>query len=249
MLKLRYLLQSFSIEDFEITMSHEEAGFELLKALARLAEYSLKAYHNDKAEANYLDFQDLQLMVLRLFTDGKHNHILDELQDRFLYIMIDEFQDTNDLQWRIIQRIAADKTGTVVKPKLLIVGDEKQAIYSFRGGDVCLFSRVRRELIQANRAYRYDRQPFDLTSDRGFDYQAEYRRKQPDIHLTQAGEIVFADNFRSAEVPINFINLFFHDLLRRPVYEEYDRRPGRQRTALERSPADRRQDPGGVLRG
>jgi ATP-dependent helicase/nuclease subunit A len=227
LLVLRYLLKSFPVEEFEIVESHEECGFELLKALARIAEYSLKAYHDDKAAGNYLDFQDLQLKVLHLFEAGQHSHILEELRVRFLFVMVDEFQDTNDLQWRIIKKIASDQTETIVNPKLFIVGDEKQAIYSFRGGDVSLFSRVRRELLNHNRRSRYDLHPFDLKFDSAKNYEAEYREKVLDDSVLRAGEIIFSDNFRSAAVPINFFNLFFHDLLYQEVYEEYDARPQR----------------------
>ncbi len=223
-LSLRFLLKSFAVEDFTITPSHEEHGFELLQALSRLAGFCLDAYREDKTAGNYLDFQDLQLKVLDLFTAEKHRHILDELRERFLFIMVDEFQDTNDLQWQIIQKIASDRTGNVTGPKLFIVGDEKQAIYSFRGGDVRLFSRVRRELQKANREGGHHRHPFDLNSGPR-DYEAEYREKIGDNCSPKDGEIVFAENFRSAAIPINFFNMFFHDLLSREVFEEYDARP------------------------
>ncbi|MBS4006939.1 MAG: UvrD-helicase domain-containing protein [Clostridium sp.] len=221
---LRYLLNAFTIEDFTVTESHEEYGLTLLQALARLASNCLDTYRQDKAAGNYLDFQDMQLEVLDLFNTQKHRHILDELRERFLFIMVDEFQDTNDIQWQIIRKIAADQTETVVNPKLFIVGDEKQAIYSFRGGDVRLFSRVRQELIKANREGGHHLLPFDLATGPK-DYAAEYREKAGDDSLVRAGEIVFADNFRSAAAPINFFNIFFHDLLSREVYEEYDARP------------------------
>ncbi len=226
-LTLRYLLRAFNIEEFGITVSHEEGGFELLKALARLAREALDAYQEDKAAENYLDFQDLQLKVLGLLSSEKHGHVLDELQQRFLYIMVDEFQDTNDLQWNIIRKIAADDTESVLNPKLFIVGDEKQAIYAFRGGDVSLFARVRQELQRANRRGGHHLQPFDLQLGRERDYREEFSEKIADPERARGGEIVFCDNFRSAGVPINFFNLFFQDLLSRAVYEDYEARPQR----------------------
>ncbi len=224
-ISLRYLLKSFAIEDFTITSSHEEYGFELLQALARQVSQSLSSYQEDKAAGNYLDFQDLQLKVLDLFTAEKHRHILDELRERFCFIMVDEFQDTNELQWQIIKKIAADQTESMVNPKLFIVGDEKQAIYSFRGGDVRLFSRVRKDLQQANKTGGHHLHPFNLNLDGLKDYETEYAEKIDDASRLQAGEIIFAENFRSAAAPINFFNMFFYDLLFRKVYEEYDARP------------------------
>ncbi|MEW5784035.1 MAG: UvrD-helicase domain-containing protein [Bacillota bacterium] len=224
---LRYLMKALPLEELNLVESHESEGFTLLQALARLSRDCLLNYHDDKARENYLDFQDLQLKVLRLFTEEKHNYILNELRTRFLFIMVDEFQDTNDLQWQIIKKIAADHTGTVISPKLFIVGDEKQAIYSFRGGDVRLFSRVRRELQNANRSGGHHLQPFELVLEGAKDYTAEYRDRIDAATNPQAGEIVFADNFRSAATPINFFNMFFHDLLAKDYYEEYDARPQR----------------------
>jgi ATP-dependent helicase/nuclease subunit A len=222
---LRYRLAALEIDGFEMIESHEKYGFDLLKALARLATYCLNAYHHDKATENYLDFQDLQLKVLHLLETDEHRHVREELRQRFRFVMVDEFQDTNEIQWRIIRKIAADRTETIVNPKLFIVGDEKQAIYSFRGGDVSLFSHVRQELLKANRAFGYDRRPFNLSFDRYQNYENEYREKIADDRLIRTGEIGFSDNFRSAAAPINFFNMFFQDLLSKEVYEEYDAKP------------------------
>ena len=222
---LRYQLETFPIEEFEIAEEHEKIGFALLKALAYVTRYSLQAYHDQKNEENYLDFQDLQLKTEALLVEKKNKPILDELRDRFQYIMIDEFQDTNDLQWKIIKTIAADCSGQIVNPRVFVVGDEKQAIYSFRGGDVRLFSRVREELKEANRASGCHQNRFDLQLNQTQDYTFQYRSEISDDRNMRSGEIIFADNFRSAAVPIQFFNQFFHDLLDRNIYEEHDARP------------------------
>jgi len=225
---LRYLMRAFDLEEFNLVPSQEEHGFELLQALARISRYCLEAYHRLKENENYLDFQDLQLKVLHLFNSPRGKHLLEDLRQRFRFIMVDEFQDTNDLQWQIIKKIATDRTGTLVEPRLFVVGDEKQAIYSFRGGDVRLFSRVRRELQEANLSAGLHQHPFDLspeTNGRKKDYRQEFQGLGKERENMQCGEIIFADNFRSAKEPIRFFNQFFHDLLSRPVYEEYDARP------------------------
>ncbi len=222
---LRYRLEAFPVEEFEIIEEHEKNGFAILKALAYVARYCLRAYHAQKNEENYLDFQDLQLRTEKLLDEEKNGPILNELRDRFQYIMVDEFQDTNDLQWKIIKKIAADPSGQIVNPRVFIVGDEKQAIYSFRGGDVRLFSRVREELKEANRISGCHQNRFDLQLNQTEDYTFRYRSEISDDRTLRSGEIIFADNFRSAAVPIQFFNLFFQDLLARDVYEEHDARP------------------------
>ncbi len=223
--RLQYLLKPFSIEEFNISREHESYGYELLQALARLTDYCLNTYQLQKAEENYLDFQDLQLKTLNLLSGEKHKHVVEELKNRFLYIMVDEFQDTNDIQWQIIKRIAADSTETITEPRLFIVGDEKQAIYSFRGGDVRLFSKVRREIKNANLNCGFHLLPFDLKLDESMDYTDEYIKRVDNEQTERLGEILFRENFRSAEVPINFFNMFFHDLFYCKIYEEYDARP------------------------
>ena len=222
---LKYLLDWYDIESFDMSEGHEEEGFELLKALSDTAVYCLNSYRDDKAAENLLDFQDLQLKVLHLFQKGDHDHILEDLRQRFQFIMVDEFQDTNDIQWQIIKTVASDRTGNFINPKFFIVGDEKQAIYSFRGGDVGIFSRVRAELLNMNNSNRFDRRPFDLTYNNEKNYADEYFRRIEDDSALRLGEISFSDNFRSAMKPIRFFNFFFNDLLYKEVYEDYDARP------------------------
>jgi len=222
---LRYRLEAFPLEEFEIAEEHEKNGFAILKALAYVTRYCLQAYHDQKNEENYLDFQDLQLRTEKLLDEEKNKPIVNELRERFQYIMVDEFQDTNDLQWKIIKKIAADSSGQIVNPRVFVVGDEKQAIYSFRGGDVRLFSRVREELKEANRKSGCQKNLFDLQLNQAQDYTFQYNSEINDDRILRSGEIIFADNFRSAMVPIQFFNLFFRDLLSRDVYEEHDARP------------------------
>ena len=71
-----------------------------------------------------------------------HPEIATEMQQRFRYILIDEFQDTDERQWKIVSKLARVVQGG----NLMIVGDQKQAIYRFRGGDVTMIRRVEKEL-------------------------------------------------------------------------------------------------------
>ena len=79
-------------------------------------------------EQNALDFDDLLLLTIRLFDE--HPGILDVYQERFRYIMVDEYQDTNHLQYALIRRLAAKYRN------LCVVGDDYQSIYSFRLADI-----------------------------------------------------------------------------------------------------------------
>ncbi|MBI1869560.1 MAG: UvrD-helicase domain-containing protein [Chlamydiae bacterium] len=76
---------------------------------------------------NALDFDDLILNTVVLFS--QHPEVLKLYQDRFQYIMIDEYQDTNHAQYRLINLLAA------VHQNICVVGDPDQAIYRWRGAD------------------------------------------------------------------------------------------------------------------
>lgn len=105
---LRHALKQLKLKDFEINWTLEAEAFSILKTLASVAVTCLNDYRREKLAENYLDFQDLQLKVFTLISTENHRHITEELRSRYLYIMVDEFQDTNDLQWKIVGAIAPD---------------------------------------------------------------------------------------------------------------------------------------------
>ncbi|AGY77950.1 ATP-dependent helicase [Clostridium autoethanogenum] len=81
-------------------------------------------YENYKARNKLMDFDDLQLKVKDMFLNQKS--ILDSYQNLFKYILVDEFQDSDNLQIELLQLIGS-------KGVIFAVGDEDQCIYSFRG--------------------------------------------------------------------------------------------------------------------
>lgn len=101
-----------------------------------------RVYEKKKRDRASLDYEDLQLKVLKLL-DNKI--IRNEYQERFQYIMVDEFQDTNELQKDIIYKLCS-KENVLDRENLFIVGDPKQAIYGFRGADVNVFYQVMRDM-------------------------------------------------------------------------------------------------------
>jgi ATP-dependent DNA helicase UvrD/PcrA len=96
--------------------------------LARVAADCYRELAGALQRANAMDFDDLLLMPLRLFRE--HPERLAWWQGRFDHVLVDEFQDTNAAQYRLV-RALAQRHGN-----LCVVGDDDQAIYGWRGADV-----------------------------------------------------------------------------------------------------------------
>src|SRR6056297_2352136 len=79
-------------------------------------------------QTNSMDFDDLLIKPVELFSE--HPDVLDKYQDKFRYILIDEYQDTNHAQYKVTSMLAEKYQN------LCVVGDDAQSIYSFRGADI-----------------------------------------------------------------------------------------------------------------
>lgn len=79
-------------------------------------------------ENNALDFDDLIVKTVELFQSDME--VLDYYQERFRYIMVDEYQDTNTAQFQLIKLLAGKYKN------LCVVGDDDQSIYKFRGANI-----------------------------------------------------------------------------------------------------------------
>lgn len=87
-----------------------------------------KVYNKRLKQSNAMDFDDLLVKPIELFE--LHPDLLEKYQDRFKYILIDEYQDTNHAQYKVTKMLA-DKYQNIC-----VVGDDAQSIYSFRGADI-----------------------------------------------------------------------------------------------------------------
>ena len=85
-------------------------------------------YQRLLAEANALDFGDLLLLTVELF--DRFPQVLRHYQERWQYVLVDEYQDTNRVQYRLVNQLAA------AHRNLCVVGDPNQSIYRWRGADV-----------------------------------------------------------------------------------------------------------------
>ena len=108
-----------------------ELCFEILKKFdSKLEEY--------KRKTNSFTFSDIGTLAIRLLTEDQFSDIAEETRNQFTYIMVDEYQDTNDPQEAFLNSLTKiKKDGT--RAHLFCVGDAKQSIYAFRGSNVQLF--------------------------------------------------------------------------------------------------------------
>ena len=106
----------------------EELGAQAESPLERAAADIYATLGPALRQANAMDFDDLLLHPLTLFRE--HPERLAYWQQRFEHVLVDEFQDTNAAQYRLVKLLAAQHTN------LCVVGDDDQAIYGWRGADV-----------------------------------------------------------------------------------------------------------------
>ena len=88
-------------------------------------------YEKKLKTANALDFDDLIVKTLELLEENED--VLELYRDRFKYILVDEYQDTNNVQYNLIKLLGKKKNGD---NNVFVVGDEDQSIYGWRGADI-----------------------------------------------------------------------------------------------------------------
>ncbi len=94
----------------------------------RVSADVFSAYQQELKANGAMDFGDLLVLTLKLLED--HENVCAQVQDRFDHVLVDEFQDTNVVQYQLLQRIAQGHRN------LCVVGDDDQSIYSWRGARV-----------------------------------------------------------------------------------------------------------------
>ena len=114
-------------------------GLALLKLTAKVAD----TYEEHKRDQGKLDFDDLLARAHRLITAPKNAKLTAELADELRLLLVDEFQDTDQLQVDLVRALCGPgfETG-----RLFFVGDFKQSIYRFRGAEPAVFRNLRSEV-------------------------------------------------------------------------------------------------------
>ena len=104
-----------------------------------------RALKRDKRALGQFDFDDMLSLVEDALEGPAQDALLSTLRRRFKVALIDEFQDTDRVQWSIFRRVFADSP----HHRLIVIGDPKQAIYGFRGADVQTYLDARAHLTRS----------------------------------------------------------------------------------------------------
>jgi ATP-dependent helicase/nuclease subunit A len=120
---------TIDVLDAWASLAEEERLEEPRRLLGELALDFQRAFSVEKEAASVMDFLDLEEGALRIL---EREDLAGEIRSRFEYLLLDECQDTNELQLRLVRLL-------VKQGRLLAVGDAKQSIYAFRDADVTAF--------------------------------------------------------------------------------------------------------------
>ena len=162
---------------------NDRIWYRLFKIFLNLYQKTSIIYKQIKQEKSLVDFEDLQVLTLKLLNE--QDRISAVLRNRYDHILVDEFQDTNGLQWEIIRQLAT-KNDELKKDKIFLVGDPKQSIYGFRNADIRIFKQVKE--IFANQIILKDETDYE-------------------------GNVVFEESFRFLPRLNAFINHTFSQML------------------------------------
>jgi len=214
-----------------------------LNLFLEVAKVCMDRYQAEKEKINALDFADLETRAYSFLADLYENRDLSQLeriQRRYRYIMVDEFQDTNRVQWDIIRILCSYKGQEgkdLLQPgKLFVVGDKRQAIYRFRGGDVTVFESVTEKIRESNpekpsrmfwqdgdmsdRITRIYREYPEIIRSHAKNFESLPYSEQEDI---LRGSIYLPHNFRSDPRPIDFLNRVFKEIFSNKGAEQLER--------------------------
>ena len=152
-------------------LEHFEQSVDLIKSFEILLKSFHEAFSGAKRQRELLDFSDLEWYTMRLLLhEGERTEVATEIGSSLQEIMVDEYQDTNEMQEFIIQAISESKNPPV---EMFMVGDVKQSIYRFRLADPTIFQKkyksfqqpdVSGEKIDLMRNYRSHKCVLDTTN-------------------------------------------------------------------------------------
>ena len=132
-----------ALQEVRDTLAEQQA-YRLNEAVLHCGVALLERYQSLKSNNQQIDFADLEWQLCRLLQSSEHAETMQyKLDSRYRHVLLDEFQDTNPLQWQIMRSWFDAAVAVESQPTVFIVGDPKQSIYRFRRADARLFGVAR----------------------------------------------------------------------------------------------------------
>jgi ATP-dependent helicase/nuclease subunit A len=132
-----------TLQEVRDTLAEQQA-YRLNEAVLHCGSAFLDRYQALKQQQQQIDFADLEWQLCRLLQQSEHAETMQyKLDSRYRHVLLDEFQDTNPLQWQIMRAWFDAAVAVESQPTVFIVGDPKQSIYRFRRADARLFGVAR----------------------------------------------------------------------------------------------------------
>jgi len=133
----------------------EQQVYRLNEAVLQCGAALLERYQELKKQKQQRDFADLEWQLCQLLQNSGHAETMQfKLDSRYRHVLLDEFQDTNPLQWQIMRAWFDAAVAVGSQPSVFMVGDPKQSIYRFRRADARLFG-VARDYLEKHFAAAY----------------------------------------------------------------------------------------------
>ncbi len=132
-----------TLQEVRDTLAEQQA-YRLNEAVLHCGVAFLEHYQALKQQKQQMDFADLEWQLCRLLQNSEHAETMQyKLDSRYRHVLLDEFQDTNPLQWQTLRAWFDAAVAVDSQPTVFVVGDPKQSIYRFRRADARLFGVAR----------------------------------------------------------------------------------------------------------
>ncbi|MCS7053821.1 MAG: UvrD-helicase domain-containing protein [Ignavibacterium sp.] len=189
-------------------------------------------YQKKKLKNSYIDFDDILIKTKLILKNPK---VRADLSERFKYLMVDEYQDTDQTQYEIFLPILDD----LRKGNLFIVGDDKQSIYRFRDADPYVFEKTKSDILSYNQvaglqflpdSFRMNKEICLFTNflfDKLFQESIPLFNEMKNVHLVCAadykgvGEIEFLASIEDKQSPAEMTALKILELVHNQNYKFY----------------------------
>lgn len=177
-----------------------------------------REYSTTKNGKSFLDFNDIEIMCKKAL---ENENILKSCKEKYKYFMIDEYQDTSNLQRDIFYMLCSDKED-LDRNNLFVVGDPKQAIYSFRGANIKVFENTREDIRKSGGKditfYENHRTHPNIMEPINYIYSNKMKDRYDSlVAVNEIGDVIGRDEFKlnnkdaktkddSADILVSYIN-------------------------------------------